>query len=167
MHALFLKSPIACSLFQSPSKPKLRVSLSAVKDRCSHKVSHNIRIICTLPAGSKESPLLLQCPSLPPAKFLQCVCHVQCGLRDLGSALSSERCWSPSFLKKKGEICHPFSPSDWSASWQQRDGCQSPLHYSAPPSPQLFSMSKQEELRLVSQEHPVPHTGAQGRSTFT
>lgn len=110
MHVLFLKSPIACSLFQSPLKPKLRISLSAIKDRCSYKVSHNIRKICTLPAGSKESPLLLQCPSLPPSKFLQCVCHVQCGLCDLGSALSSERCWSPSFLKKKGEICPHFFP---------------------------------------------------------
>lgn len=64
-----------------------------------------------MPVGSKKSPLLLQYPNLPPAKLPNCLCQMQCGLCDHGPALSSERGWTPSFLKEKGEIC----PSSFTA----------------------------------------------------
>lgn len=66
--------------------------------------------------GSKKPPLLLQCPDLPPAKLLNFVHHVQCGLCDQGPARSSEGSWSPA--EGKGGDSLQFFQS----SWKLRDG---------------------------------------------
>lgn len=70
------------------------------------------------------------------------------------------------FWRKRGR----FAPSSFPQTGVSPGsrGMDVRAHFTtAPPSPQLPYISKQEELRLVSQEHPVTDTAAQGRSTFT